>query len=64
MKKLSSIGKLNLVAGISFLLIGILAVFNEHLPGSFFAEMEPLVFIPLGISLLLSASFFKKPVGN
>ncbi|MCE4049413.1 MULTISPECIES: hypothetical protein [Bacillaceae] len=64
MKKLSTIGKINLIAGTLFVLMGILAFFSGYLPGSFFVEMEPFLFIPIGLSLLLSASSFQKADGN
>lgn len=51
-------------SGTLFVLMGILAFFSGYLPGSFFVEMEPFLFIPIGLSLLLSASSFQKADGN
>ncbi|MGJ9460632.1 hypothetical protein [Oceanobacillus sp. CF4.6] len=61
MKKLSLVGKINFVLGIIFLLLGIY-LFIQELSAGFSLKDFPqsIAFILIGITIFLSASFYKK----
>jgi uncharacterized membrane protein HdeD (DUF308 family) len=60
-KKLSLVGKINFVLGIILLLIGILLLIQELKVGFTLKKFpQSISFILIGISIFLSAFFYKK----
>ncbi|WP_172372341.1 hypothetical protein [Sporosarcina jiandibaonis] len=63
MKKLSLVGKINIGLGIILFLLGIFLFITELSEGFSLKDFpQSIAFILIGISIFLSASFYKKDV--